>query len=175
MSAMLEDHGDPRGVSARALAKLIGVSHTAINLAVADGHLTRNAHGRFFPATAMREWRDSRRTPGIPAATPAGHDAPAAPASPTISRLQQVELALRIEERKVRLDVTKGKLIDRAKARDIVMRLARAERDAILSWPARAAPVMAAELGIDQHRLETLLDSHLRDHLSSRSLDEPTL
>lgn len=54
-----------------------------------------------------------------------------------------------------------------------VRELAQQERDAILSWPARAAPIMAAELGVDEHALHAVLDSGLRDHLSSRA--EPKL
>ena len=54
-----------------------------------------------------------------------------------------------------------------------VRELAQQERDAILSWPARGAPIMAAELGVDEHALHAVLDSGLRDHLSSRA--EPKL
>lgn len=54
-----------------------------------------------------------------------------------------------------------------------VRELAQQERDAILSWPARAAPVMAADLGVDEHSLFAALDAGLRDHLSGRA--EPKL
>jgi hypothetical protein len=83
--------------------------------------------------------------------------------------LHQAELALKVEERKVRLDAAKGKLIDRAKARALVRRLAQEERDAILNWPARSAAVLASELGVDAHRLQSLLDEHLRAHLAERA------
>ena len=54
-----------------------------------------------------------------------------------------------------------------------VRELAQRERDAILSWPARAAPVMAADLGVDEHALHAALDAGLRDHLAGRAA--PTL
>ena len=44
-----------------------------------------------------------------------------------------------------------------------------AERDAILSWPARAAPILAAELGVDHHALHAALDASLRAHLTERA------
>jgi phage terminase Nu1 subunit (DNA packaging protein) len=62
----------------------------------------------------------------------------------------------------------RGGLVDRAKATALVHRLAREERDAILAWPARVAAEMAAELGVDAHRLQTMMDARLRAHLAAR-------
>jgi hypothetical protein len=73
---------------------------------------------------------------------------------------------LKAQERRLRLDERKGRLIDKARALLLVHRLAKEERDAILAWPARAAAEMAAELGIDAHRLQTLMDVRLRQHLA---------
>ena len=54
-----------------------------------------------------------------------------------------------------------------------IRELAQAERDAILAWPARAAPILAAEIGVDQHNLQAAIDASLRAHLSERA--EPAL
>ena len=43
---------------------------------------------------------------------------------------------------------------------------ARRERDAWLNWPPRVAANMAAELGVDAHRMEQVLDIYLRAHLT---------
>lgn len=51
----------------------------------------------------------------------------------------------------------------------LVRNLAQAERDAILSWPARAAPLLAADLGVDEHALHAALDASLRAHLTDRA------
>ncbi len=51
----------------------------------------------------------------------------------------------------------------------LVHRLAKEERDAILAWPARIAAELAAELGVDAHRLQTLMDARLRQHLAERN------
>lgn len=64
-------------------------------------------------------------------------------------------------------------VIEKAPTLARVRELAQQERDAILSWPARAAPIMAAELGVDEHALHAALDAGLRDHLSGRA--EPKL
>jgi hypothetical protein len=62
-----------------------------------------------------------------------------------------------------------GALLPRAGVLSLVHRLAQEERDAILAWPARAAPVLAAELGADPARLQAVLDRSLREHLASRA------
>ncbi len=48
----------------------------------------------------------------------------------------------------------------------MVFDLARRERDAWIGWPPRVAANMAAELGCYPHRLEQVLDRHLRAHLA---------
>ena len=35
-----------------------------------------------------------------------------------------------------------------------------------LNWPPRVAANMAAELGVDAHRMEQVLDMYLRQHLT---------
>jgi hypothetical protein len=63
----------------------------------------------------------------------------------------------------------RGELIDRGKVLEAVQEMAQAERDAILAWPARAAPILAAEMGVDQHALQSALDASLRAHLTERA------
>ena len=80
---------------------------------------------------------------------------------------------LKAQERRLRLQQLKGELVDRARAVNLVFRLARDERDAWSGWPARIAAVLAAELGCDTHHLQTVLDRHVREHLDQ--LAEPRL
>lgn len=72
---------------------------------------------------------------------------------------------LKAQTAKVRLQKLKGELVDRPKAVSMVFDLARRERDAWISWPPRVAANMAAELGIDAHKVEVILDKYLRSHL----------
>ena len=76
---------------------------------------------------------------------------------------------LKAQERKLRLDERRGQLVEKARALMLVHRLAKEERDAILAWPARIAAELAAELGVDAHRLQTLMDAKLRQHLAERN------
>lgn len=72
---------------------------------------------------------------------------------------------LKAQSAKVRLQKMKGELVDRARAVSSVFDLARRERDAWLNWPPRVAANMAAELGVDAHKVEVVLDRYLREHL----------
>jgi hypothetical protein len=66
-------------------------------------------------------------------------------------------------------------LVDRAKAVAQVFRLARDERDAWVNWPARVAAMMAAELEVDPHKLHTVVERHVRDHLAELAEVRPNL
>jgi hypothetical protein len=46
-----------------------------------------------------------------------------------------------------------------------VFRLAREERDTWVNWPARVAALMAAELGVEAHPMQKILETHVRAHL----------
>lgn len=73
---------------------------------------------------------------------------------------------LKAQTAKVRLGKMKGELVDRARAMQVVFDLARRERDAWIGWPARVSANMAAELGVDPHTMEQVLDRYLREHLA---------
>jgi hypothetical protein len=66
-------------------------------------------------------------------------------------------------------DTLEKRKIEREPTLLLVRNLAQSERDAILSWPARAAPLLAADLGVDEHALHAALDASLRAHLTDRA------
>jgi hypothetical protein len=72
---------------------------------------------------------------------------------------------------KVELETSRmrAETINREATLLLVRNLAQSERDAILSWPARAAPLLAADLGVDEHALHAALDASLRAHLTDRA------
>jgi hypothetical protein len=67
---------------------------------------------------------------------------------------------------RLRLQRMKGELVDRARATALVFRLAREERDSWLNWPARVAALMAADLGVEAHTVQKLIETHVRGHLA---------
>jgi hypothetical protein len=56
-------------------------------------------------------------------------------------------------------------LVDRPQAIAHVFKLARAERDAWLNWPARVSAQLAAKLEVDAHTVHVLLETAVREHL----------
>ena len=74
---------------------------------------------------------------------------------------------------RIELAKKKGELVDRARASALVFRLARQERDAWLGWSVRVAALMADELGIGPHAMQTVLEKHVREHLVSLSEIRP--
>ena len=77
----------------------------------------------------------------------------------------------------MKLQKMKGELVDAARAKALVFRLAREECDAWVTWAARAAALMASELGVmiaDHGVLESARRSpdSLPDFLSAPGDDE---
>jgi hypothetical protein len=88
-------------------------------------------------------------------------------------RARMANEVLKAQTAKVRLEKMKAEVIDQARATAMVFDLARRERDAWLNWPPRVAANMAAELGVDAHRMEQVLDMYLRQHLTKMAEVKP--
>jgi len=81
-------------------------------------------------------------------------------------RARMANEVINAQTAKVRLQKMKGDLVDRNRAVAAVFDLARRERDSWLNLPPRVAANMAAELGVEAHRMELVLDRVLRAHLA---------
>ncbi len=176
-----------RVASQREVARRLGISHTALQKAQRAGRITPEADGAWDVEKVRARLADSsdpvRKTatlvqpaqasprpvapPPVVATPPAADPLPRA-AQNTFHDARTANEVLKAQERRLRLDERKGKLVDKARALLLVHRLAKEERDAILAWPARVAAEMAAELGVDAHRLQTMMDTRLRQHLAAR-------
>ena len=94
-----------------------------------------------------------------------GLAAPPVGSGTTFLQAKTANEVLKAQERRIRLQKLKGELVDRARAVAVVFRLAREERDAWVNWPARAAALMAAELGVEAATMQKALEKHVRAHL----------
>jgi hypothetical protein len=103
------------------------------------------------------------------------HGEPVSAGGMTFMQARTANEVLKAQERRLRLQQMKGELVDRAKAVAQVFKLARDERDAWVNWPARVAAVMAAEIEVDAHKLHTVLERHVRDHLAELAEVRPSL
>jgi hypothetical protein len=179
------------GLSRRAYARHRGVSDMAVRKAIASGRIALEADGTIDPRKADLAWgrhsdpaqaRPPARPPrGTPRPVPVAaveavretlrENGEAAPASGgmTFVQARTANEVIKAQERRIRLGKLKGDLVDRARAAATVFALARRERDAWVQWPARAAALIAAELQIDPHRCEQVLEAHVRRHLEELS------
>jgi hypothetical protein len=76
------------------------------------------------------------------------------------------ETILKVRERDLNLAKKRGELVDSRRAAELIFAKARSERDVWLQWPARVGALMAAELKLDPHQMETVLDAYVRQHLA---------
>jgi len=187
------------GLSIRGYARHRGVSHTAVQKAIAAGRITPEPDGAIEPGKADAEWSantgaargrgKSKATAGrgrtvkpVPEAalnavreTLRESGEPVTAGGATFMQARTANEVLKAQTARVRLQRLKGELVDRARAAAHVFRLARNERDAWLNWPARVAALMAADLGVDQHEMHVVLEKHVRNHLTELAEVRPRL
>lgn len=179
------------GLSIRAYARHRGVSHVAVKKAIDTGRITPLPDGTIDPVAADAQWAaNTTPTRRSVAAEPKEEPQPAAaarvipqtsarvvretadPPPPALStggtsllQARTVNEVVKAQTNKVRLARLKGELVDRSQAVAHVFKLARAERDAWLNWPARISAQMAAGLNVDPHVLHVALDAAVRQQL----------
>ena len=174
------------GVSLREYARRRGVSHVAVMKAIRAGRITPEPDGTLDPAKADAQW-DARTDPARapersepaeetpPAETRPAELRPPAPAAAepaaqgTGASFTQARTAHEIakaQRARIQVQRLREEVVDRAQATAEVFRLARRERDAWVNWPARVAALMAAELGVEAHAMQKVLEAHVREHLN---------
>ena len=166
------------GISIRAYARHRGVTDTAVHKAIRAGRITPEPDGTIDIGRADSEWvrnsepaQSGTRAKAVKVAVPDGADAAsgagtALPAGGTsLLQARTVNEVVKAQTNKVRLARLKGELVDRPQAIAHVFKLARAERDAWLNWPARISAQMVARLGIEPHTMHVALEAAVREHL----------
>ena len=146
-----------QGLSERQYAARAGLSRGAIQKAKAAGRLVLYGDGSIDAAASDKRRAETtdpsktRKAPApklkpVPEAAVAavgdtlreqGLSAPAVGGGTTFLQAKTANEVLKAQERRIRLQKLKGELVDRARAEMLMFRLARAERDAWVTWPAR--------------------------------------
>lgn len=180
-----------QGLSQRKLAISLNITPKAVRTAIAKKWLTALPDGSFDEQTARASYTrhaDPARTK-VRREKPVPNVATPADAKAALSLVRQIlrdegvpaagpmdfeqartaDLILKTRERALRMQVDAGELVDAATIRKEIFRLSRQDRDALVNWPAKAAPLLAAELGVDQIKLTLALDREVRAHLLERS------
>ncbi|MGI3212874.1 hypothetical protein ACROSR_17390 [Roseovarius tibetensis] len=190
-----------QGLSERQYAARVGLSRGAIQKAKDAGRLILFADGSIDPEasdTRRAETTDPSKSRAAPKATTAakaklkpvpeaavsavgdtlkeqGMAAPAVGGSTTFLQAKTANEVLKAQERRIRLQKLKGDLVDKARAETLIFRLAREERDAWVTWPARVAALMASELAatlgvgitVEAAVMQKVLEAHVRAQLDS--------
>lgn len=76
---------------------------------------------------------------------------------------------VKLEKETIELAVMKGRLIQADQVRAAETERATAEREALLNWPARIAPDLAARFGVTERDMFVALDAAVREYLTERS------
>ena len=190
-----------QGLSERQYAAHVGLSRGAIQKAKEAGRLVLFADGSIDAAASdqrraeMTDPAKSRTAPNAPKPTAPklkpvpeaavasvgetlreeGLAAPVAGGGTTFLQAKTANEVLKAQERRIRLQKLKGELVDKARAETLMFRLAREERDAWVTWPARVAALMASELAADLDEevtveaalMQKVLEAHVRAQLDS--------
>ena len=192
-----------QGMSERQYAAHVGLSRGAIQKAKTAGRLVLHEDGSIDAAASDRlraETTDPSKTrkPPAPKLKPVpeaavaavgdtlreqGLSTPAVGGGTTFLQAKTANEVLKAQERRIRLQKLKGELVDRARAETLMFRLARDERDAWVTWPARVAALMASELTaalgdtceVEAALMQKVLEAHVRAQLDSLAEIRPGL
>ena len=205
-----------QGMSEREYAAHVGLSRGAIQKAKMAERLVLFADGSIDAAASDRrraETTDPSKTRKAPSQAPEaklksvpeaavaavgdtlreqGLAVPAIGGGTTFLQAKTANEVLKAQERRIRLQKMKGELVDKARAETLMFRLAREERDAWVTWPARVAALMASELAaviaateagggdatdpaVTPALIQRLLETHVRAQLDSLADTRPGL
>ena len=149
--------------STREAARRLGVSDTAIHKAERAGRIAREPDGQWDIDKTRRRLVET----ADPARSPLANGGGGGSTEGTpFARLKVAQLALKVEAQRLSLDETKRRLVDVTEANAALDEIGSTMRDALLNWPARVAGLIAAEISVDPHLLQTILQSHINDLLT---------
>ena len=127
------------------------------------------------PEAAVASVGETLREEGLPS--------PGGGGGTTFLQAKTANEVMKAQERRLRLQKLKGELVDRSRAETLMFRLARDERDAWVTWPARVAALMASELTaalgngneVEAAVMQKVLETHVRAQLDSLADIQPRL
>jgi len=160
-----------QGLTESEYARHLGISQPAVNIAKRAGKLALFSDGsidqersdeKYFEMTDLEQSERGRAQAG-----------PRANHYNQLNRMKTLHTAVATQVARERLAKMRGEVVDRDTAQRIVFQMARQERDQWLGWPARVAPLLAAELAppggtaLDIHTVQVLLEAHVHAQLSA--------
>ena len=168
-----------KGMSEREYAAHSGLSRGAIQKARKTGRLVIYGDGS-INAAASDARRGEMTDPDQQRRSTGGNTAFSGPAdSSSYLKARTALTVYQAQERQLAIQKKKGALVDRSRAETLVFRLARQERDVWVTWPARVAALMAADVAAEVEKqtgkpvtieaaiLQRVLETHVRAQLDA--------
>jgi hypothetical protein len=173
------------GMSEREYSSHSGLSRGAIQKARKAGRLVVYGDGSINAAASdvrrgeMTDPDQQRRSTG----GDSGFSGPAD--SSSYLKARTALTVYQAQDKQLAIQKRKGTLVDRARAEALVFRLARQERDVWVTWPARVAALMAAQIAAEVEKqtdkpvrpqravmieaaiLQRVLETHVREQLAA--------
>ena len=167
------------GMSEREYSAHSGLSRGAIQKARKTGRLVIYGDGS-INAAASDARRGEMTDPDQQRRSTGGNTAFSGPAdSSSYLKARTALTVYQAQERQLAIQKKKGALVDRSRAETLVFRLARQERDVWVTWPARVAALMAADVAAEVEKqtgkpvtieaaiLQRVLEAHVRAQLDA--------
>lgn len=151
-----------QGISQSEFARRDGCSKTLVQRGVKSGALVAYADGSIDPSLVGTPWRAGNRAATAVAGAPSG-------AGASFAEAQRIKENYLAKLRQLEFEVKSGALMDADAAKSAVFKFSREDRDALMNWPSRVSPMMAAELSCDQVVLAVTLEKYVRQYLTERS------
>jgi phage terminase Nu1 subunit (DNA packaging protein) len=160
-------------VNKKELAKLFGVSVQAV-----DGWINRDCPveeaptgpgtGYRFDTAKVAAWRSQV---AVDEAT--ANIEPEGEGGESYAEAQRRKEIAVANLRELELSLKKSELVSRQEVEDAAFTRARIERDALLNWPQRIAPFIAAALNADINLTTVTLEMHIREFLEQEPEHKP--
>ena len=167
------------GISEREYSARSGLSRGAVQKAKQTGRMVLFGDGS-INATASDARRGETTDPDQQRRSVGGDTGLSSPADSTSYLKARTALTVyQAQERQLAIQKKKGTLVDRARAETLVFRLARQERDVWVTWPARVAALMAAQIAAEVETvtgspvtiqtaiIQRVLETHVREQLDT--------
>ena len=169
------------GMSEREYSTHSEMSRGAVQNAKRGGRLVFYADGSINAAASdvrraeMTDPDQQRRSLGGDAVMPTGGSG----GTDSYLKARTALTVYQAQERQLAIQKKKGTLVDRARAEALVFRLARQERDVWVTWPARVAALIAAQVAADVEKqlgrpviieaatMQRVLEAHVRAQLEA--------
>ncbi|MGN7612726.1 elements of external origin [Magnetococcales bacterium HHB-1] len=167
------------------LARIIGVSETAVRKAEKSGRIKREPDGGWDVEKVRRQWKANtdqskqrgktseklepvpqRAVQTVNTALKEDGNALRLHGGSTLVEAKTAHEILKAQSAAIDLQTKKKLLVDLKGAEADCYRITRLLRDSWLNWPARVSASMAAELGVDQHQMHVALERAVHEHIT---------